>query len=178
MLAAGERGITRWEVVRLDQIVAHVVDQSRFAAATSDIAVQLDLHALTVRGESVLLTQLVTNLVDNAIRYNRPGGTVNLHTSAATGLVVRNTGSVIPAQAVPDLFEPFHRLAGERIGSADGTGLGLSIVRSIAAAHGATASAAANRDGGLSVRIAMPAHGVVAAEPELSGSEVLIRGDV
>ena len=73
MLAAGERGITRWELVRLDEVTAHVVDQARSAAAASGLAIELDLEALTMRGDPVLLTQLVTNLVDNAIRYKSPG---------------------------------------------------------------------------------------------------------
>ena len=66
-------------------------------------------------------------------------------------------GRPIPPDQVAGLFEPFRRLGGDRTGSDRGAGLGLSIVRSVAAAHGGTASARAIPGGGLEVTVEVPA---------------------
>jgi signal transduction histidine kinase len=70
---------------------------------------------------------------------------------------VANGGRPIPPDQVAGLFEPFRRLGGDRTGSDRGAGLGLSIVRSVAAAHGGTASARAIPGGGLEVTVEVPA---------------------
>jgi signal transduction histidine kinase len=70
---------------------------------------------------------------------------------------VANGGRPIPPEQVGGLFEPFRRLGGDRTGSDRGAGLGLSIVRSVAAAHGGTASARAIPGGGLEVTVEVPA---------------------
>jgi signal transduction histidine kinase len=69
---------------------------------------------------------------------------------------VTNTGPSIAEYEVARLFEPFQRLT-DRVGSAHGTGLGLSIVRSVARAHGGDVSAEPGPDGGLAVRVELPA---------------------
>jgi signal transduction histidine kinase len=106
----------------------------------------------------VLLEPLVRNLVDNAIRHNRPGGWIDVRTAAAGDqavVTVRNSGDAIPAAEVERLFEPFQRLASDRTDSRS-TGLGLAIVRSIVRAHGGTVSAAPNSEGGLTVTVTLP----------------------
>jgi signal transduction histidine kinase len=71
---------------------------------------------------------------------------------------VANGGPLIPPEQVATLFEPFRRLEADRTGSDRGAGLGLSIVRSVATAHGGTATAKALPDGGLEVRVELPAN--------------------
>jgi signal transduction histidine kinase len=95
--------------------------------------------------------------VDNAVRYNAPGGDVWISTATVDSravLTVGNTGPVVAADAVGHLFEPFRRLR-ERTGD-DGFGLGLAIVASIAAAHGGDAMAVPRPGGGLSVTVSLP----------------------
>ncbi|MBE3010273.1 HAMP domain-containing histidine kinase [Microbispora sp. NEAU-D428] len=106
-----------------------------------------------VYGDPVLLNRLVTNLVDNAVRYNHPGGAVEV-TLAGGVLTVRNTGPEVPAERFGDLFAPFRRLHTTR---GQGAGLGLSIVASIATAHGAAVRARPNPGGGLEVAVTFPA---------------------
>ena len=99
-----------------------------------------------------MLDHLVRNLLSNAIRHNVTGGRVDVRVDAA-GLQVRNTGSPVPPEVVPRLFEPFRRLHGRQHNPSEGAGLGLSIVASIAGAHGARIHATANPDGGLTVTV-------------------------
>lgn len=108
----------------------------------------------------MLLEQAVRNLVDNAIRYNLPGGSVSVETAVGphgATAKVGNTGPVIAEHEVPVLFMPFRRLT-DRVGSARGSGLGLSIVRAVAQAHGGEAAAQPRPTGGLEVQMIIPEH--------------------
>jgi signal transduction histidine kinase len=70
--------------------------------------------------------------------------------------VVRNTGQIVPAEAMTWLFEPFRRLTADRTDHGGGSGLGLSIVRSITTAHGGTVQARPRDQGALIVEIDLP----------------------
>jgi signal transduction histidine kinase len=107
-----------------------------------------------VIGDPVLLERAVQNLLQNAIAYNVPHGTVTV-TCAGTCLTVTNTGPTVAAYEIPGLFEPFRRLT-DRIGSTDGSGLGLSIVRSVVTAHGGEITAEPLPAGGLSITMRFP----------------------
>src|SRR4029453_6856303 len=93
-------------------------------------------------------------------RHTRPAAWVEVDTGRAGPLAVvrvANGGPPIPPDQVATLFEPFRRLEADRTGSDRGAGLGLSIVPSVATAHGGTATAKALPDGGLEVRVELPA---------------------
>ena len=99
---------------------------------------------LTLRGESVLLGELVRNLVDNALQYTPPGGTVTARVlpdpfGQVVVLQVEDSGPGIPATERELVFQPFYRALGTQV---DGSGLGLAIVQEIAQRHGATISVA------------------------------------
>ncbi|SFF35962.1 Histidine kinase-, DNA gyrase B-, and HSP90-like ATPase [Actinoplanes philippinensis] len=105
------------------------------------------------------MQSLITNLIDNAVRHNVPGGRVEVETTSAGGagrIVVRNPGPIVPAAEIDRLFEPFQQLRRERTRHGDGHGLGLAIVRAIAAAHHATLTAAARPAGGLDITVTFP----------------------
>ncbi|MFJ3969625.1 sensor histidine kinase [Streptomyces parvus] len=112
--------------------------------------------ACSVRGNRLLLAQLVANLLANAVTYNVPGGSVEVCLSGEGALLVRNTGPVVSEADVAGFFEPFRRGEGrDRMGP--GSGLGLSIVRSIAVAHGGTVTAVPGPEGGgLAVTVRLP----------------------
>ncbi|MEU2156949.1 ATP-binding protein [Streptomyces sp. NPDC019396] len=148
VLARSERGLARGETECLDlgEVVAEECERHGVAVGGERV-----VH---VRGNRLLLAQLVRNLVANAVAYNAPGGVV--HVSVDEGrLTVANTGPRVDAADVPALFEPFRRGSGrDRMGP--GAGLGLSIVRSIAVAHGGTVTAEPGPEGGLVVRVSLP----------------------
>jgi len=102
---------------------------------------------------------LVANLIDNAIRHNRPGGQAEITTAltaAGSVITVSNTGTLIPPDEVEDLFQPFRQLGPQRVRHGEGHGLGLAIVRAIADAHGAALTARARPRGGLDIEVTFP----------------------
>jgi signal transduction histidine kinase len=156
VLAESDRGLPGVAPVRLDVLVGEVLDRFADQATEHGVTVRRDMTPRTVAGDRVLLERLVSNLVSNAIKYNDPGGTVDVVVAAEPALLVHNTGQSVPAETVPALFEPFRRLTAERANQPGGAGLGLSIVRSIAAAHRGTVTASPGDSGGLKVRVDLP----------------------
>jgi signal transduction histidine kinase len=155
LLASAEQGLERTEPVRLDDVADAVAGELADEARRRGLVLDAVLEPLTVAGARVLLEHLVHNLLSNAIRYNVPGGRVELRAGPA-GLTVRNTGALVPADEVEELFEPFRRLHPRRLAPGEGAGLGLSIVASIARAHSAGVTAAANPGGGLTLQVTFP----------------------
>lgn len=112
LLAGSAEGLDAWEKVELDAVVADVVSDV-VSALTARVPVFTDLAPVVVSGDPILLRHLVTNLVANAVTYNRPDGRVDVRVAPGV-LEVVNTGPVIPEESVPLLFEPFRRLAARR----------------------------------------------------------------
>jgi signal transduction histidine kinase len=162
VLAQGERGLEQVEPVALAGLVQQVACETSAEAVT----LRVDAEPLDVIGDPVLLARLVGNLVHNAVRYNRPGGEVDVRVSACGLLTVRNTGPAVPEDRIDELFEPFRRLDRTRTGSASGAGLGLSIVAAIADAHDATLTARPNPGGGLEFNVRFPLAGSASSSPQ------------
>ncbi|ALG11519.1 ABC transporter substrate-binding protein [Kibdelosporangium phytohabitans] len=148
VLAEAEHGLDDPRPVDLTALLRQTVAES----TSDDVEVVVDAEPVVVPGDPVLLHRLLVNLVGNAIRYNRSGGTVHIGLSSAGVLTVRNTGPHVPAERLPELFQPFRRLHTRTRG--DGAGLGLSIVTSIAHAHKARIMARPNPGGGLELTVA------------------------
>ncbi|WP_203734055.1 sensor histidine kinase [Paractinoplanes durhamensis] len=142
-----------------DSRVAEPVDLAALTVAsdTAGRTVRTDLQrAVVARADPALLASLIGNLLDNAIRYNVDGGHVEVETRTAGAhavLSVRNTGPVVPADAVEKILAPFARLGP----SGDGSGLGLAIVAAIADHHGADLRVVPNPGGGLAITVSFPA---------------------
>nr|CTQ89669.1 FIG01128404: hypothetical protein [Kibdelosporangium sp. MJ126-NF4] len=147
VLAEAEHGLGNPQLVDLTTLLRQVVAES----ASDGIEMVVDAEPVVVRGDHVLLHRLLVNLVSNAVQYNRTGGTVHLVLSRSGVLTVRNTGPHVPAERIPELFQPFRRLHTRT--RSDGAGLGLSIAASIAQAHNAHVTARPNADGGLELTV-------------------------
>lgn len=156
VLAEADRGMPGTVPVRLDELVTSVLDAYTEQVAEHDLTLRRELVARTVPGDPVLLERMIGNLVHNAIKYNNPGGRIEVVVAEEPALSVHNTGQRVPAESVAALFEPFRRLSADRTNHRDGAGLGLSIVRSIATAHSGTATAATGDEGGLRVNVRLP----------------------
>jgi signal transduction histidine kinase len=138
--------------------------------ATDGLNVQSDIQPADLDGDPLLIQQLVTNLIDNAVRHNVPGGDIQISTKTRDGravLSVTNSGQVVPAGEVDRLFQPFQRLGPRPARRDGGHGLGLSIVRAIVTAHAATITAQPRPGGGLAIDVTFPAP--VPAPPQIRG---------
>ncbi|GAA2137885.1 HAMP domain-containing sensor histidine kinase [Streptomyces synnematoformans] len=160
LLARSENEIVDRKPVDLAEVASQAMDQVRGEAQSRGVELRGVRKPAYVQGNGVLLERVGLNLVQNAVRYNVPeDGWVEVATEAQPGmavLTVSNTGPVVPAYEVDNLFEPFRRLRTERTGSDKGVGLGLSIVRSVIRAHGGTVTAQPREGGGLVIRVALP----------------------
>lgn len=144
------------EPVALRELVGQVLTDVSTEAAAGQIELSMSLVDSWLRGDPILLRQLLTNLLQNAVRHNHPGGTVRLTTALqddAVSLQVTNTGPVVAADTVPMLTEPFYRARGRTSG---GHGLGLALASTIVDAHGGRLSISANPAGGLTVTVMLP----------------------
>jgi heavy metal sensor kinase len=139
-----DAGEAQEEWIRLDlaALVGATSDQMLLLAEDKNITVTRDAeNAVFVMGDRARLKQVVVNLLDNAVKYTPPGGSVHLkvHESSGRGVLeVTDTGIGIPAEAIPLVFERFFRVNRDRSLEEHGAGLGLAIVRSICVAHGGT----------------------------------------
>jgi signal transduction histidine kinase len=157
-LADSENAVTERAPVDLRDVVTHVLD----GCAANGLTVRRELTPAATVGDPVLLERLVQNLVDNAVRHNEPSGWLAVSTGVEDGratLTVVNTGPVVAPYDIGTIFEPFRRLAGDRVRSDRGFGLGLSIVRAVARAHGGEVGAAPRTGGGLQVTVRLPGPG-------------------
>ncbi|MEU6995482.1 HAMP domain-containing sensor histidine kinase [Streptomyces sp. NPDC046465] len=160
LLARSDNQIVERKPVDLAEVAGRAVDQVRTEADAKGVEIRGERAPAVVQGNGVLLERIALNLVQNAVRYNVPDeGWVEVTTEAQHGqavLVVSNTGPVVPAYEIDNLFEPFRRLRTERTGSDKGVGLGLSIARSVARAHGGRIIAEPREGGGLVMRVTLP----------------------
>ncbi|KUN40053.1 HAMP domain-containing sensor histidine kinase [Streptomyces longwoodensis] len=160
LLARSDNQIVERKPVDLAEVAGQAIDQVHGEAEAKGVDLRGKRETAVVQGNGVLLERIALNLVQNAVRYNVPeGGWVEVTTEVQHGqavLVVSNTGPVVPAYEIDNLFEPFRRLRTERTGSDKGVGLGLSIVRSVARAHGGHIAAQPREGGGLVMRVTLP----------------------
>lgn len=157
-LAKSQRGIARRAPVDLADLMRTLLSEMS-PNGGGPLEMRLDLGSVELTGDRALLRRMVGNLLDNARRYNLPGGWIAVRTGTENGaavLEVSNSGEKIPAAATGSLFEPFRRLDHDRVNDHGGVGLGLSIVQAIAVAHGGDATAQALEEGGLAVSVRMP----------------------
>lgn len=127
------------EEIELTPLINDVITSLAAKASSRGIEVSNQVTPGTVVvADARRLEQMLTNLVDNAIKFNRDGGRVNIlcETGDRTRILVQDTGEGIPAQHVERLFERFYRVDRARSREMGGTGLGLAIVKHLARAHG------------------------------------------
>jgi signal transduction histidine kinase len=155
-LASGEADASRREPLNLAVITSAAIASADSAISRLGLHVSADIKPAILDGDPLLVQQLVTNLIDNAVRHNIPSGDVRVATGTSGGqavLSVTNSGPVIPPAEVERLFQPFQRLGPRPARRDGGHGLGLSIVHAIATSHGATVAARALPEGGLAVDV-------------------------
>lgn len=160
LLARSERELAVRKQLDIQDVAETAVEQVTPFAEEQGVTITTELGTGATIGDPVLLERCVSNLLENAIKYNVPeAGKVWIRTGIVDGALVvqvANTGQHVPAYEVNSLFEPFRRLHADRVDSAKGSGLGLSIVRAVVQAHGGNVTAVPRDGGGLVVTIRLP----------------------
>ena len=148
------------EVVDLLDVVKECVERQKLNARHAYITLTYLGESAPVRGNRNLLDELCQNLCDNAIRYNRPGGKVQIVTACTRdghcSLTVTDNGIGIPRESQSSVFERFYRVDKSRSKATGGTGLGLAIVKHIALIHEARIKLESQVDVGTTITVTFP----------------------
>ena len=150
-IAEMESGARRRDFDRIDlaHLTTDVVEFYWPLAAEKDVTLHKEIIALdTFPGDQDLLSQALSNLLDNAIKYTPPGGTVTVgleNGECGPLFFVSDTGPGIPVSERENVFKRFYRLKGDH--ETEGSGLGLSLVAAVAKLHGASVKLVSNRPG-------------------------------
>jgi signal transduction histidine kinase len=158
-LTRGQAGLARHERSDLAVLATRALQAQHPEVERLSLDVHATFDPAPTAGDSRLLERLITNLIDNAIRHNIPGGDLEITTATRDRhafLSIANTGPTVPPEEIERLFQPFQRLVDVRTQHNSGHGLGLSIVQAIANAHRAELTARARPQGGLTIELSFP----------------------
>jgi two-component system phosphate regulon sensor histidine kinase PhoR len=162
-LSRVERGTLDVEPVDLVGLAKEVVGGYGDQAEERRIRLWTELQPrLSMRGDRAQLGLLLSNLLDNALRYTPAKGSVCVRLDATESralLQVADTGEGIPARELPRVFERFYRVDKARARRTGGTGLGLAIVRHVAEAHGGTVRVDSELGRGSTFTVSLPVAG-------------------
>ena len=145
--------------VPLTTIVEETVTLLTPVANEALVSITTELEGVTITGDAESLARVVSNLVTNAINYNRPDGSIHVRiysVESAVELSVTDTGWGIPEVDRPGIFQRFYRVDKARTRATGGTGLGLAICRSIIEAHGGTIDFESHLNTGTTFRVLLP----------------------
>ena len=154
---AGQEVLQR---ARIDfsKTVSDCTELVRTLADERNVKIRYELPPLEITGDAERLAQVVTNLLTNAIQYNKPGGEVRVNLESQNGLAVltvTDTGQGIAAENLPRLFTRFFRADASRTGAGN-AGLGLAICKAIVDAHGGTIEVASQTGIGSAFTVRLP----------------------
>lgn len=145
---------------KLDELACSVVQQLAPVAKEKGISITADTAPCEVMGVRRILEELIYNLCDNAVKYNRPKGSVKVTAKPIDGcptLIVADTGIGIPETEQERVFERFYRVDKSHSKAIGGTGLGLSIVKHAAAFHNAEITMQSEVGKGTEIKLRFPA---------------------
>ena len=143
--------VGRDETIMVDALVDEVLADLEPLAREKDVELTGNCEAITIVGSDILIYRLVYNLVENAIKYNHPGGQATVNASRKEKhvcLSVADTGNGIPEELRERVFEPFFRVDKSRSRALGGVGLGLALVHEIVRVHDGNITVRSNPSGG------------------------------
>ena len=147
--------------VDLRDLLEQTLERLQWSIRDADLDARIRIERIPeVHGDGRRLEQVFSNLLQNAVRHTPRGGMITVHGATLPGGHVRigihNTGSVIPADDLPRVFERFFQVDRARTRKGGSSGLGLSIVREIVEAHGGTVRAVSSEAGGTEFIVILP----------------------
>ncbi len=168
--------VLSFDSVFLSDLVSDVIEQLRPLATVKHLRVDLNGQdpSLRVWADHDRLSQIVTNLIDNAIKYTSDEGHISVDLSSSgemAHVAVRDTGQGIPPEALPKLFDPFFRVQQHERSHTKGLGLGLAIVKDLVELHGGSIAVESTLQEGTTFSFTLPLHpgDAIAAAPSQTG---------
>lgn len=152
-------GLACSESIDLSQLLAHTTESLEGLAREREVRLQLQTEPGAVPGNRALLERAFFNLMENAVKYNRPNGFVTVravHESAVFRVEISDSGIGIPQEFREQIFEPFFRVDKSRSRQLGGAGLGLPLVRAVAELHGGRVWAEEAPGGGSRFLLTLP----------------------
>lgn len=156
----GLETVERRDHISLSALTEEVLCDLAQVAEEKEVALIQEAGDAELTGSDTLLYRAVYNLVENAIKYNRPGGSVRVEIQQAGDMAllrVTDTGIGIPRECWEEVFEPFVRGDKSRSRAMGGAGLGLALVREIAEQHGGSVKVVRSSDQGTEILLSLPA---------------------
>ena len=153
------QAVPRDDCIELAPLADEIVTDLTPLAQKKQITLYQECEDIHIIGSDALIYRMLFNLVENAIKYNQPGGSVQITISRSNGkaiLRVADTGCGIPDEYRTSIFEPFFRVDKSRSREMGGAGLGLALVREIAALHGGTVQDEPAEGAGTVFTVALP----------------------
>jgi len=140
----------------LAEVAVEAADSLKQRAADAKVSIELPSCKATVEANREMMFEMFYNLIDNGIKYNKPGGKIKIslsQTQGKTNILVSDTGIGIEKKHLDRIFERFYRVDTSRSKKTGGTGLGLSIVKHIAVFHNGVISVESNPGAGTTIRV-------------------------
>lgn len=161
LLSQGSQAQNKWAEIDLTSLIDEVVTEAQPAATSAGVSLEAGSSppGLKAKGDATGIKQVITNLIDNAIKYNRPQGTVKVSArpeGPGAIIEVEDTGMGIAATEQQHIFDRFYRVDKSRSRSQGGSGLGLAIVKKIVEEHGGIVSVESSPGQGSTFRVSLP----------------------
>lgn len=150
----------RSDRIELAPLVEEIITDLTPLASQNDITMEQDCDNVVITGSDALIYRLVFNLIENAVKYNRRGGSVSVSVhkeNSAVVVRVSDTGCGIPEEYRESIFQPFFRVDKSRSRQMGGVGLGLALVHEIAVLHGGSVRAEPGNKSGTVFIVTLPA---------------------
>jgi two-component system phosphate regulon sensor histidine kinase PhoR len=161
LLSKNQQQIVEYSIININYLIGDILKEIHTYAMNKNIELTFDasMEELLVKGDNFAIKQAFTNLIDNAIKYNQPGGRVHISTykdGQKAIVVVEDDGIGISEENQKHIFDRFFRVDKSRSRAQGGTGLGLAIVKEIIESHKGTVSVKSEPDAGSVFTITLP----------------------
>ena len=163
------QSVSRSDEIELAPLVDEILTDLTTLAEQKNITLHQNCEDVHMIGSDTLIYRLLFNLIENAIKYNRPDGSVQVCITQEPEkllILVSDTGRGIPEEYQQSIFQPFFRVDKSRSRTFGGAGLGLALVWEIAALHGGSVRVAESSDSGTTIAAELPRSGNHAAAPK------------
>ncbi|KKY01491.1 hypothetical protein VN21_08680 [Paraclostridium benzoelyticum] len=147
------------DTIVIDNIISNIIHDLEDNITEKNISIDVTKSDIVTKGNCIMLTHAISNVVQNAVKYNKPNGSISVTFEKIEKnyiIKIEDTGIGIPKDKENDIFEPFFRVDESRSRKSSGAGLGLAITKEVIYRHGGKITYTPNKDGGSIFKIKLP----------------------